>query len=51
MTEQAEERSELLGAMQEAADILLGKVAPSRLHHRPAQPRTMDVKASGPSSG
>ena len=44
MTDQAEERSEFLEAMQQAADILTGKLAPSRVH-RVAPPRDVDVKA------
>lgn len=41
-----EERSEFLEAMQQAADILTGKLAPSRVRHRPAAPPLdVDVKA------
>ncbi len=43
MTGEAEERSEFLEAMQQAADILTGKLVPARTHRVP--PRDVDVKA------
>lgn len=43
MTGDAEEPSEFLEAMQQAADILTGKLAPARVHRVP--PRDVDVKA------
>ena len=43
MTGETEGRSEFLEAMQQAADIFAGKLAPARVHRVP--PRDVDVKA------
>lgn len=43
MTNEMEKPSEFLEAMQQAADILTGKLAPARVHRVP--PQDVDVKA------
>ncbi len=49
MKDEAEERSEFLEAIQQAADILTGKLVPARVHRVP--PRDVDVRTIRASTG